>query len=105
MRTEDIVRIADVFEALRARGARWLPTEPVYDDIYRLTEGEISIANRPAGVREMGVYGEWFNHVFFQRYGYAVPGYGAVGAHAPLKGSEFTHHDFVISRRLHIRPC
>ena len=97
MRTGDIVRLADVFKALRANEQPWLVTEPVYDDIYQLTEGEIGIANRPAGVREMAVYGEWFNHVFFQRYGYTIPGYGAIGTHAPLKSSEFTHHDFVVS--------
>ncbi len=97
MRTQDIFRIADVFGAMRAAGAAWLATAPVYDDIYDLTEGEPSIAHRPVGVREMGVYGEWFNHVFFQRYGYVIPGYGSIGAHAPLKTSEFTHHDFVVS--------
>ncbi|MEO1405028.1 MAG: hypothetical protein AAFV54_00875 [Pseudomonadota bacterium] len=96
MRTRDIVRLDDVFNDLRNAGQPWLPTKPVYDDLYDLDEGEYSISNRRVGVREMAVYGELFNHVFFQRYGYRIPGYGTV-ADAPLQTSEFTHHDFIVS--------
>jgi catechol 2,3-dioxygenase-like lactoylglutathione lyase family enzyme len=45
----------------------------------------------------MAVYQNSANHVFFQRYGYQIPGYGTVGEHAPLRTSEITHHDFVIT--------
>ena len=45
----------------------------------------------------MAVYGQWFSHVFFQRYGYVIPGYGVIGDHSPLGTSEFTHHDFVVA--------
>ncbi len=98
MRTSDIFRIADVFADLRdGAGEPWLLAGPVYDDLYNATEGTPSIVNRRVGVREMAVYGQWFNHVFFQRYGYTIPGYGVIGEHSPLGASEFTHHDFVVS--------
>ena len=98
MRTSDIVRLADVFADLRdAAGEPWLLAGPVYDDLYNATEGALSIVNRRVGVREMAVYGQWFNHVFFQRYGYTIPGYGVIGGHSPLRTSEFTHHDFVVA--------
>ena len=98
MRTTDIFRIADVFADLRdGAGQAWLLAGPVYDDLYNATEGTPSIVNRRVGVREMAVYGQWFNHVFFQRYGYTIPGYGVIGGHSPLGTSEFTHHDFVVA--------
>lgn len=95
MRTRDVIRIDDVFDDMRAAGGPWLPTDPVYDDLYDLDKGAYAIDNRRVGVREMAVYGESFNHVFFQRYGYTIPGYGTIGE-APLQSSEFTHHDFII---------
>ncbi len=98
MRTRDIYRLADVFGDLRdGAGQVWLLAGPVYDDLYNATEGTPSIVNRRVGVREMAVYGTWFNHVFFQRYGYTIPGYGVIGDHSPLGTSEFTHHDFVVA--------
>ncbi|MEM6455777.1 MAG: VOC family protein [Acidobacteriota bacterium] len=97
MRTDDIVRIADLFEAARAAGEPWLVTGPVYDDLFGLTEGTPGLFNRPAGVREMGVYGATVNLVFFQRYAYTIPGYGTVDAETPLRTSELTHHDFVLA--------
>ena len=48
-------------------------------------------------MRENAVYGEFFNHIFFQRYGYKIPGYGTVDQDTKLRTSEFTHHDFVIN--------
>ena len=98
MRTRDIFRLADVFADLRDRaGQAWLLAGPVFDDLYSGTEGTPSIVNRRVGVREMAVYGTWFNHVFFQRYGYTIPGYGEIGDHSPLGTSEFAHHDFVVA--------
>lgn len=97
MRTKDIVRLYDVFEDMRTKAEQpWYPTKPVYDDLYDLDGGEYSIETRRVGVREMASYGESFNHVFFQRYGYTIPGYGTIG-NAPLQTSEFTHHDFVVA--------
>ncbi len=96
MRTRDIVRLDDIFRDARNAGQQWLPIEPIYDDLYSLTDGEPGIVNRRVGVRESGIYGQWFNHVFFQRYGYQIPGYGSIGEHSPLQSSEFTHHDFII---------
>lgn len=98
MRARDIFRLVDVFTDLRdGAGQAWLLAGPVYDDLYNATEGAPSIDNRRVGVREMAVYGQWFSHVFFQRYGYVIPGYGVIGDHSPLGTSEFTHHDFVVA--------
>lgn len=97
MRTNDIMRLYDVFSDLRHKAEQpWLPTAPIFDDLYNLDQGKVSLRDRRVGVRENAVYGQDFNHVFFQRYGYTIPGYGTVGAHAPLQTSEFTHHDFVV---------
>ncbi len=101
MRTGDVVRLADLFTDLRdGAGQAWLLAGPIYDDLYNATEGVPSIVNRRVGVREMAVYGQWFNHVFFQRYGYVIPGYGVIGDQAPLATSEFTHHDFMVAGNL-----
>ena len=98
MRTRDIIRLHDVFTDLRETAEQpWLPTEAVFDDLYDMEDGKLAIDNRRVGVREMGVWGELFNHVFYQRYGYQIPGYGTVGEDAPLQTSEFTHHDFIVA--------
>ena len=96
MRTEDIFRLVDIYLAARNSGEKWLPLDPIADDLFGLDSGKKDFFNRPVIVRETGVYGEFFNHVFFQRYGYHIPGYGTVEASTPLKTSEFTHHDFII---------
>jgi hypothetical protein len=96
MMTADIVRTDDVFQDARKAAQAWLPITPVFADLYSQTKGPTHLQNRRVGVRESGVYGEWFNHVFFQRYGYTIPGYGSLNLDSPLKGSEFTHHDFII---------
>ena len=98
MRTRDIVRLYDTFSDLRHKaGEPWFPVEPVFDDIYGLGTDNVSIKERRVGVRENAVYGRFFNHVFFQRYGYTVPGYGTINEAAPLQTSEFTHHDFIVA--------
>jgi hypothetical protein len=96
MRTEDIFRLDDVFTDIRESGEAVLPIHPVFADLYGMTEGHPDFFNRRVGVREMATYGTLVNHVFFQRYGYQIPGYGTVSDHSPLRTSELTHHDFVI---------
>lgn len=97
MMTHDIFRLYDIYKTAREEGKKlWLPTEPIADDLFGLNTGERDFFNRPTLVRENAVYGEFFNHIFFQRYGYEIPGYGTVAADSPLKTSEFTHHDFII---------
>ena len=97
MRTRDIFRLHDIFSDARDSGEPWFVTEPVYDDLYDMTEkGPLNVIHRRTGVREMAVYGEQFNHVFYQRYGYTIPGYGTISDSSPLQTSEFTHHDFII---------
>jgi hypothetical protein len=98
MKTKDIVRLTDLFQMLRKeKQEKWLPTEPLFDDPLRINKnGETDFFKRPVGVRENAVYGEYFTHVFFQRYGYEIPGYGTINENTPLKTSELTHHDWFI---------
>jgi hypothetical protein len=98
MMTKDIIRLHDIYKAARASGKEaWLPTEPQTDDLFNLDGKEKNtFFKRQVYVRENAVYGEYFNHVFFQRYGYAILGYGTINLNSPLKTSEFTHHDFFI---------
>ncbi len=97
MLTKDIIRLEDVYKMLRTQQQKWLPTVPIFDDPLRINKSnETDFFKRPVGVRENAVYGELFNHVFFQRYGYTIPGYGTINENANLKTSEFTHHDFMI---------
>ena len=97
MRTQDVFRIHDVFTDARKAGQKWLATEPVYADLYAMTEGKPDVLNRRTGVREMAVYGELFNLVLFQRYGYVIKGYGSITADSPLQTSEITHNDFILA--------
>ena len=96
MMTQDIYRIHDIYEGARNSGEKWLTTEPVADDLFDLDTDQKGFFKRPVIVRENAVYGSFFNHIFFQRYGYKIPGYGSIGEHSPLQTSEFTHHDFII---------
>jgi hypothetical protein len=98
MLTSDIFRLYDIFKAARDIGKEpWLPTEPIADDLFGLDGKEKNtFFKRPVYVRENAVYGAFFTHVFFQRYGYEIPGYGVINPNANLKTSEFTHHDFMI---------
>ncbi len=101
MMTKDIFRLSDIYKAIRAGGKEaWFLTEPIADDLFGLDGKEKNtFFKRPVYVREAAVYGEFFNHVFFQRYGYTVLGYGTINPNAPLKTSEFTHHDFFIAAK------
>ena len=98
MMTHDIFRLYDIYDTARNAGKKpWLATAPIADDLFGLNTGERDFFNRPVLVRENAVYGEFFNHIFFQRYGYKIPGYGTVDKDTKLRTSEFTHHDFVIN--------
>lgn len=98
MKTADIWRLYDIYAAARSAKQHWLPTEPIADDLFGLNkDNKFDFYKRPVLVRENLVYGELINHVFFQRYGYHIEGYGTINPKAPLKTSEFTHHDFFIS--------
>lgn len=98
MRTKDIVRLSDVFkDAREISGEAYTLKGPVYDDLYKLNDNpQYNVINRRSGVRELAVYGASFNHIFFQRYGYTINGYGTIHEQSPLQSSEFTHHDFFI---------
>ena len=96
MRTHDLFRLIDIYDAAAAAGEPWFATRPVGDDLYGLDEKRKDFFTRPVIVREAGVYGKICNHIFYQRYGYLIPGYGTIGDHSPLRTSELTHHDFVL---------
>jgi hypothetical protein len=97
MMTKDIIRLVDVYKNERANGKQWLPIDPIFDDPLHANDGKkTDFFARPIGVRETAIYGDWFVHVFFQRYGYEIPGYGTINPKANLQTSEFTHHDFMI---------
>lgn len=96
MKTSDIYRIKDVFEVDKLAKQQWSITEPVADDLFDLDGGKKDFFNRPVIVRENAVYGSFFNHIFFQRYGYHIEGYGTIHPDTHLQTSEFTHHDFFI---------
>ena len=97
MKTSDIYRLKDVFENDRNAGQKWSITEPIADDLFDLDSGKKDFFNRPVIVRENAVYGSFFNHIFFQRYGYHIDGYGTVDPESHLQTSEFTHHDLFIN--------
>ncbi len=96
MMTSDIYRIKDIYEEERNHGGKWSITEPIADDLFNLNTKKDGVFNKPTIVRENAVYGEFFNHIFFQRYGYTIEGYGTINTEAPLQTSECTHHDFFI---------
>ncbi|MBF2754360.1 MAG: hypothetical protein ISN29_03755 [Gammaproteobacteria bacterium AqS3] len=101
MRTADIMRIVDVFKDERALGQPWLVIEPTLDVIYQDANKSPGLyENRRIGVRETSIWGQWFNHIFFQRYGYDVPGYGYINEGSVFRTSEFTHHDFIQDKPL-----
>jgi hypothetical protein len=105
MLTNDVIRLVDIYQMERANQKQWLPFEPIFDDPLGVNKGSktpLDFFNRPVSVRETCVYGDFFNHVFFQRYGYAIEGYGTVGSHSSLKTSEFTHHDFMIKGAINV---
>ena len=72
MLTTDIFRLNDIYKAARLNGKEhWLPTEPIADDLFGLDgKDKNTFFKRPVYVRESAVYGDFFTHVFFQRYGY-----------------------------------
>jgi hypothetical protein len=97
MNCRDIWRLTDVFRLEKQNGKKFFITEPTFDVIYKSSKTDNpDFFNRQVGVRENGVYTENFAHVFFQRYGYDVPGYGTISNESPLGTSEFTHHSFIV---------
>jgi uncharacterized glyoxalase superfamily protein PhnB len=93
--TNDIVQLRDAYLQAIAEGEQWVVSETIRNII---REGNIGkgFFNRFVGVREMMVLGEEVRHVYFQRYGYTVPGYGTVPASSPLGVSEGTHSAVVV---------
>jgi len=97
MQCNDIYRLKDIFEHASSDNMEWNVTQPISDDLFDLNNGEKDFFKRPVLVRENAVYGNFFNHIFFQRYGYHIEGYGTISQETTLQTSEFTHHDFFIN--------
>ena len=100
LRTSDIFRIVDVFRDDKEAGNPWLVQDPILDTIYQDDTKSPTLFHRRVGVRETAIWGEWFNHIFFQRYGYDLPGYGYINQDSVFRTSEFTHHDFIMDKPL-----
>lgn len=96
MMTQDIFRLHDIYTHSPSDHS-YIATEPVADDIFGINGETNDFFKRPIIVRENAVYSPFFNHIFFQRYGYLVEGYGTIDKKTHLKTSEFTHHDFFIN--------
>ena len=97
MMCNDIYRIKDIFDNASTDAVEWNATDPIADDLFDLNNGEKDFFKRPVLVRENAVYGRFFNHIFFQRYGYQIDGYGTIDPKTTLQTSEFTHHDFFVN--------
>jgi len=93
--TTDIFRLYDIYSEARKGGEPWLVRGPVSQDM--LGDGSAkSFFERPVTTRELAVYGSFCNHLYFQRYGYTVPGYGNIHMATRLATSEITHHDLFV---------
>jgi hypothetical protein len=95
MITSDIYRLWDIYSDARRAGEPWLVSEPVRQYVLG-DETPRGFFERPVLTREMAVYGTTANHLFMQRYGYTVPGFGSISASSPLSTSEVIQHDFIV---------
>ena len=65
MMTKDIIRLVDIYKLERQNSKQWLPIDPIFDDPLHVKDGQkVDFFNRPVGVRETAIYGDWFTHVF-----------------------------------------
>lgn len=94
MLTNDVYYLHDIYASARRAGESWLVTPPVVQ--YPLGDPGGGFFERPIIGREMAVYGNLCNHLFFQRNGYTVPGYGNIHHSTRLGTSEVTNHDFFV---------
>lgn len=95
-RTADIVAVRDAYMDAIQAGERWTVSDLIRNIIVVGHEAE-GFYDRFQGVREMMVLGQEVRQVYFQRYGYHVPGYGTIEPDAPLPVSEATHSSIVIA--------
>lgn len=96
MLTTDIFWLHDIYSDAREGGEPWLVTDPIRQGVMGDADGPFSFYERAATTREMAVYGKEMNHLFYQRYGYTIPGYGNIHLATRLGTSELTHHDLFI---------
>ncbi len=94
-RTSDIMRLRDAYMDAVTQGEEWVVSELIRNIIREGKEGA-GFYERFVGVREMMVLGQETRQVYFQRYGYDVPGYGTIADTSPLGVSESTHMGIVV---------
>jgi hypothetical protein len=94
MLTHDVHYLHDIYVSARRADEPWLVSPPVVQ--YPLGDPGGGFFERPILSREIAVYGDWCNHLFYQRNGYTVPGYGQIHHSTRLGTSEITNHDFFI---------
>lgn len=82
-------------DAVEAHGdaVRYIP--PVRQVIYEGAGERTPFIDPWIGVRETVFMGPRARHVFFQRFGYTVPNYGAISELAPLRTSQITHFGLI----------
>ncbi len=96
MLTQDIFWLHDIYQDARDGGEPWLVTTPIRQGVLGDFDGPFSFYEHAATTREMAVYGQDVNHLFYQRYGYTIPGYGNIHLGTRLGTSELTHHDLFV---------
>lgn len=72
----------------------WVP--PQWARIYRPAGPQRPFVDTAVGVREMLVLQPHWRQVVFQRFGYAIPHYGAIEPASPLRASQVTHVGLVV---------
>jgi hypothetical protein len=96
MLTKDIYYLEDIYANARKGGEPWLFNTPVMQyPMGAPMQGDFF--ERPVISREMAVYGQFCNHLFFQRNNYTVPGYGYIHPGSKLGCSEVISHDFFVT--------
>jgi uncharacterized glyoxalase superfamily protein PhnB len=100
-RTNDILYLRDTFMDVVQAGEDWRVSDLIRQTI-REGQEAAGFYRRFVGVREMMVVGPETRQVFFQRYGYDVPGYGTINANSALQVSEGTHGGIVVPDLNHL---
>ena len=89
--TDDVTRIANHAQVASEDGADQHYIAPQWAQIYAPPDGNDPFLAPLVGVREMLLARPQSRQVFFQRFGYTVPLYGAVNASAFFPTSQITH--------------
>ncbi len=94
MLTENLLDIVNHAEDASARGLPIHTTPMIRQQIYEAVSGTPFIDPAPC-VREVIMLQPHARQVMFQRFGYTIPGYGAVNPASAFKSSQITHFGLV----------